>query len=222
MPALSGARQSALSIQCLSNLREMAIAAQSYAATYRGSYPPAIHGTTHGNLAYGSSWDYTVITNLTTFQVTVEPGLLWMGRTDMRVHQCPVFEGSAMAANNPYTGYNYNTSHIGRGQYAAGTRFDPPARVTEVREPSRTALFGDGEFVSGANKFMRSPQPSGFPSDVGIARQAGTQGFRHRGRTNVAFADGHAESLADRFTAGLAVATGTGFVSNDNSAYDLR
>jgi len=32
------------------------------------------------------------------------------------------------------------------------------------------------------------------------ARWAGTQGFRHRGQTNVAFCDGHAESLGTRYT----------------------
>jgi prepilin-type processing-associated H-X9-DG protein len=223
LPSLSRARESARSVQCLSNLREMVAASHAYANTFRGSYPPAIQGSTRGTLAYADSWDYTIITDLSTLQVTVQPGLLWMGRGDQRVHQCPSFSGSAMASHNEYTGYNYNTSYIGRGSYAAGTRFDPPARLSEVRKPVQTVMFGDGEFSSGANKYMRSPQPSGFPSDIGIPRHAGTQGFRHRRRTNAAFADGHAESLARRFTASNAqVAEGTGFISDDNLFYDLK
>jgi prepilin-type processing-associated H-X9-DG protein len=52
------------------------------------------------------------------------------------------------------------------------------------------------------------------------------KGFRHRGRTNIAFCDGHADSLKERFTSTLAdqqskIAPGTGFVSKDNSLYDL-
>ena len=223
MPAFGGAREQARSIQCLSNLREMVVACQAYATTYRGYYPPAVQGRTAGNLAYADSWDYTIVTDLSTFTITVEPGLLWMGRGDLRVHQCPSFLGSAMAANNEYTGYNYNTSFIGRGMYAAGAKFDPPAKLVEVRKPELTIVFGDGEFAGGANKYMRSPLPSGYGSDAGIARHAGTQGFRHRRRTNAAFADGHAESLGERHTAGnTSVAEGTGFISADNELYDLR
>jgi prepilin-type N-terminal cleavage/methylation domain-containing protein/prepilin-type processing-associated H-X9-DG protein len=223
MPAFGAAREQARSVQCLSNLREMVVACQAYSTTYRGFYPPAVQGRTAGNLAYADSWDYTIITDLSTFLVTVEPGLLWMGRGDLRVHQCPSFLGSAMAANNEHTGYNYNTSFVGRGMFAGGTRFDPPAKLVEVRKPELTIVFGDGEFASGANKFMRSPLPSGWGSDTGIARHAGTQGFRHRRRTNAAFADGHVESLAERHTAGnTSVTDGTGFVSEDNELYDLR
>jgi prepilin-type processing-associated H-X9-DG protein/prepilin-type N-terminal cleavage/methylation domain-containing protein len=224
LPALGAAREQARSVQCLSNLREMVVACQAYATTFRGYYPPAVHGRTVGNTSEADNWDYTVVTDLSTFQVTVRPGLLWTGRGDLRVQQCPSFEGSAMASHNEFTGYNYNTSHIGRGMYAGGTKFDPPAKLVEVRRPAETVVFGDGEFTGGgANKFMRSPLPSGHPSDVGVARHAGTQGFRHRRKTNAAFADGHAESMGERHTAdNPLVAPTTGFVSADNELYDLK
>ena len=72
---------------------------------------------------------------------------------------------------------------------------------------------------------MRAPFPS--PGDQSFSgRWAGTQGFRHRGQTNVAFCDGHAESRRERFTANADgadnVAAGTGFLSVDNSLYDLK
>jgi prepilin-type processing-associated H-X9-DG protein len=90
--------------------------------------------------------------------------------------------------------------------------------VSQVKSPSTTALFGDGQWANGANKFMRSPRPS--PSDANLAsRQTGTQGFRHRGRTNVAFADGHAEPRGERFTAGLTLPARTGFLGDDNLIY---
>jgi prepilin-type N-terminal cleavage/methylation domain-containing protein/prepilin-type processing-associated H-X9-DG protein len=223
LPALGTAREQARSVQCLSNLREMVVACQVYATTYRGYYPPALQNHTAGTLAYADNWDYTIVTDLSTFKTTVQPGLLWMGRGDLRVHQCPSFEGSAMASNNPYTGYNYNTSYIGRGMYASGTAFDPPAKLVDVRKPELTIVFGDGQYENGANKYMRSPLPSGSNSDQGLGRHAGTQGFRHRRRTNAGFADGHAESLGTRHTAGnTSVVEGTGFISKDNELYDLR
>jgi prepilin-type processing-associated H-X9-DG protein len=81
-------------------------------------------------------------------------------------------------------------------------------------------LFGDGQYSSGANKYMRAPLPN--PLDPHSAAIAGTQGFRHRNQTNVGFADGHAESLRDRFTASRVVAPGTGFICDDNRLYDLE
>ena len=55
---------------------------------------------------------------------------------------------------------------------------------------------------------------------------AGTQGYRHRSRTNVTFCDAHAESIKDRYTdnadGATTVAPNTGFLSPDDRAYDPR
>jgi prepilin-type processing-associated H-X9-DG protein len=72
---------------------------------------------------------------------------------------------------------------------------------------------------------MRAPWPN--PGDASFnGRWAGTQGFRHERRSNAAFCDGHAESMTDRFTdnanGAAHVASGTGFLSADNSLYDLE
>jgi prepilin-type processing-associated H-X9-DG protein len=217
LPALSNARESAKAVSCLSNLRQMATAAHGYANEYGGSYPPSNYSAADLRFAYAYGWDFTLALNKSTGERTVRPGLLWAGQGDLRVQQCPSFDGRSMTLMDPYTGYNYNTSYIGRGDA------DPPAKVTQVRRPEETALFGDGQWASGANKYMRSPFVSPFPSDALVPqRTTGTQGFRHRRQTNVAFADGHAASLAEPCTAGKPVARGTGFLSEDNSLYDLE
>ena len=60
------------------------------------------------------------------------------------------------------------------------------------------------------------------PLDPHSVTSAGTQGFRHRRQTNVAYCDGHAESQRDRFTAGNPnVVAGPGFLGDDNTLYDL-
>lgn len=211
LPALGRARASAESLRCLSNLRQMAQAAFAYAAAHRGYFPPAQWG--------GRAWDFAWEDG------RYVPGLLWGGKGAMAVQQCPGFDGRSNAGNEPYTGYNYNTSFIGRGEGEG-----PPVKLVRVRRPAETALFGDGEWRLGANKYMRSPLPS--PSEDAIAmpaggafRAAGAQGFRHGPRggrhTNVCFADGHTESLRDRFEAAHVV-PGTGFLSPDNRLYDLE
>jgi prepilin-type processing-associated H-X9-DG protein len=102
--------------------------------------------------------------------------------------------------------------------------------LTQVRKPEATVLFGDGQWRLGGNKFMRSPAIS--PSELKglgpgwndpVNRSAGTQGFRHRNRSNVAFCDGHAESMEyGTFNRNRPeLARETGFLSNDNALYDL-
>jgi prepilin-type processing-associated H-X9-DG protein/prepilin-type N-terminal cleavage/methylation domain-containing protein len=215
LPVLNKARRAAQSTACLNNLRQMAIAATAYVAENHGSYPPAHWDNAPASPLVQQSWDYTRSGGVIT------PGLLWAGQTDMRIQQCPAFEGSANAPGDPYTGYNYNTSYIGRGKGEGA-----PAKATEVRHSSETILFGDGQWALGANKYMRAPYPSPTEDPIvygagSVANAAGAQGFRHGGRTNVAFCDGHAESLAHCFSSPN-TAPGTGFISADNSLYDLQ
>jgi prepilin-type processing-associated H-X9-DG protein/prepilin-type N-terminal cleavage/methylation domain-containing protein len=223
VPAVASTRQAAASAVCLSNLRQMAAAATDYATRNNGSYPPA-QWSDPADWTAVRGWDFAKRGNVVT-----GPGFLWAPQPVTAVQQCPAFDGKS--AGDVFTGYNYNTSYIGRG---TRERVESPARLMQVKRPSRTLLFGDGEWRVGANKYMRSPKlsPSEDPvvfGDGSTARAAGTQGFRHRGATNAAFCDGHAESLKERTTAGNGnVAPGTGFVVDAdrpedlNSLYDLE
>jgi prepilin-type N-terminal cleavage/methylation domain-containing protein/prepilin-type processing-associated H-X9-DG protein len=223
LPALNRARESARTTACLSNLRQMAQAAITYAADHQGHYPIAQYTALQPPGAVTYAWDYVITWETLPGPITISPGLLWTGRTNLRVLQCPVYEGKSGTPSDPFTGYNYNTSYIGHGQ---GEIIEAPAKMSQVRRPSETVLFGDGQYAGGANKYMRAPLPDATRGGDGVAgsiRVAGTQGFRHKNRsTNVAFCDGHAETRYDRFTAGLSVAAGTGFLGPDNSLYDLK
>jgi len=225
LPALAQAKAKARSIQCLSNLRQMVIAAHIYTGDNDDSYPIAQYFDDNGNLY---CWDLNV-TYDDAGNATVKPGILWEDQGNAQIQQCPSFEGSADWANNPYTGYNYNTSYIGHGQ---GEAIEQPAKTAAVHHPAKTVIFGDGEWNSppAANKFMRAPWSdvnNGGDDVDGGTRCAGTQGFRHRNRSNAAFCDGHAESLSACFTnhetgAAAIVSPGTGFLSASNSMYDLQ
>ncbi|HEX3358292.1 MAG TPA: H-X9-DG-CTERM domain-containing protein [Tepidisphaeraceae bacterium] len=218
LPVLGRARETAKRIACLSNLRQMAISAQNYVIDSKGFYPIAYYFASEGSRSVTYCWDLTTIDEPGQ-PAQVVPGLLWRSNDPTRVQQCPSFEGSSTWLVDPFTGYNYNTSFIGHGQYES---IPAPAKAASIRHPSKVAMFGDGQWAVGADKFMRAPFPNPGDQDF-TGRWAGTQGFRHQGRTNVAFCDGHAESLSDRFTANAddptSVAAGTGFLSNDNSLY---
>jgi prepilin-type N-terminal cleavage/methylation domain-containing protein/prepilin-type processing-associated H-X9-DG protein len=217
LPALARSKAKAKSIQCLSKLRQMGIAANIYTGDNADYYPIAYYYDDENGVDY--CWDLTTYEDDSS---RISPGLLWQAQGNNQIQQCPSFEGSANYADNPYTGYNYNTSYLGHGQYESIVE---PAKNSAVRQPVKTVIFGDGQYVSGANKFMRAPFSN--PGDESFnGRWSGTQGFRHAQRSNAAFCDGHAESLRDHFTAnenGAAnVAPGTGFLSPDNSMYDLE
>jgi prepilin-type N-terminal cleavage/methylation domain-containing protein/prepilin-type processing-associated H-X9-DG protein len=219
MPALSAARQNAQGVQCLSNLRQMMIAAQMYVNAHRGSYPISFYRVVDGTTTTDYVWDFTTITDAAGNRVV--PGLLWSGATNLQVQQCPSFDGRSNTSNNPYTGYNYNASYVGGEQLGPGV-YRAPVKSVQIGDSTRTAIFGDGEYT-GANKHMRAPFYA--PGEPTVARWAGTQGFRQRARTNVAFADGHAETMADRFTNTYAgqvphIRPRTGFLSADNALYD--
>ena len=227
LPALNVAREQAKSVQCLSNLRQLGQAAFIYAQSNHGSLPLSTAGV-------GRDWDFVVTSS------GVRPGWLWGGTAPPAVQQCPSYDGHSPTPTDLYTGYNYNTSYLGGGVGEVTPLGNPhvaPMRLASVRHSSRIALFGDGQYAGGTNKFMRAPVRMDA-TDIGdgltlVSRTAGTQGYRHLKRTNVCYCDGHAEPVADRYTvtgtaAGgvvsphpdIAAAPGTGFLSADNSAYD--
>jgi len=238
LPALSLAREQAKSVKCLSNLRQMSLAAQAYASSYDNRYPLAYAiQTTPTFISY--AWDFTTSTDWSTSPptTTISLGILWdAGSTSAAasaatssagslgaaatIQQCPSFTGDANWLSDPYTGYNYNTSYIGHG---TGESIPTPARTTDLRNPASIALFGDGQYAGGSDKFMRAPFSN--PADASFTgRSAGTQGFRHLNKSNTSFCDGHAEPLHQRYTNTYPfdqpnIAPQTGFLSPDNSAY---
>lgn len=250
LPVLSKARQQGRQTYCLNNLHQMATAAQTYAQTYDGYYPIAHYKQKTDSASYGYCWDFTRITNKTTGEQKIIPGLLWRGQTIEKIQQCPSFKGQSNTPSDPYTGYNYNTSYIGHGgnervsanypgeiRAITGTpswyKVVMPAKVHGVRHPAKCVLFGDGQWRKGANKWMRAPYKWDGDIDNSL-KAAGTQGYRHSKRTNVAFCDGHTSSQKNYYTKTVSAEkqkienynetaeTKIGFLSPDNSMYDLQ
>lgn len=231
LPILGRSRAESKRIMCLSNLRQLCIAAQAYACDNDDYYPIAYMTDPNPDdlISDYVCWDFSVVSKIGTGEEQTKPGLLWRGQTIANVQQCPSFKGKANSSD-PYTGYNYNTSYIGHGSNEVVKK---PAKMMQVRKPQECALFGDGEYSGGANKFMRAPFKSEY--DRFNFRTAGTQGYRHGGATNVVWCDGHSSSQKELYTdtdqaggkAKLEKYNRTakvkiGFLSHDNSAYDLE
>ena len=234
LPSLNIARQQAKRTVCLNNLRQMATAANTYTIDNDGHFPLAYKTEKVNGVRRFISWDFTTWKDWSEEEPVdhVESGLLWMGQTIGKVQQCPSFSGSANWLSDPHTGYNYNTSYIGINESIQPAN---STRIIEVKSPTQTVLFGDGEYTGGANKFMRSPFAS--QRDLSFAdsdRYAGAQGFRHMHSTNISFCDGHVDSKKELFTstdpAGQEILEEynethndkIGFLSSDNKPYDLK
>ncbi len=226
LPALSGVRSSGRTALCISNLRQMAIAAQRYALEYR-YYPPAIRYENEGTVTK-IAWDWIT----TTDGQLISPGPLWSFTDDPgRVQQCPEYHGTTNTAD-PYTGYNYNTTYVGGESppFQWGwDDFEPGVRYSACRWTGRVAVFGDGGRAVGTNKYMRAPMNSeGWALYVVYS---GGQAFRHQMATIVAYLDGHVAPARNPFKGALATESllteemdypRNGFLSDDNRAYDPR
>jgi len=235
LPSLGTARQQAQRTLCLSNLRQMAVAAHDYSSVYDEHFPLAYYNRQEGDVVRFYSWDFTTWKEWsgTTGTTHARAGLLWMGRDVEKVQQCPAFKGASNTVADPYTGYNYNTSYLGLIDTLSPV---DSARTTDVGRPAETAMFGEGQCpAGGANKYMRAP--FSHPGDTLLpdsARFAGAQGYRHLRQTNVAFCDGHVASWGDIHTEtdpsgkkaletnNAADGVRIGFLTEDNSVYDLK
>src|SRR5688572_22374998 len=60
LPALSAAREAAKTVQCLSNLRQLAAAAHQYTISHKGSFPISQYAASHPPTAFGYAWDFTL------------------------------------------------------------------------------------------------------------------------------------------------------------------
>jgi prepilin-type processing-associated H-X9-DG protein len=193
IPAIGGAHESSQTAVCKNNQRQLALAAASYHNDY-SMYPPAF-------TSEFISWD--------------DDRILWQyldQKADTIV--CP----NHIHLEYSDTGYNYNTSFIGNEGYITGIVVEG-VNPSNCSHPAYCALFGD----SSKNKFMRSPQSDSVfdPYSDPYTRCAGMQSYRHVGSTVVAWLDGHVSSTAERFNT-CSEDTQSGFLSEDNGAYDPR
>jgi prepilin-type processing-associated H-X9-DG protein len=224
MPALASVNAGSRSTKCQANLRQMAIAAQNYAAIF-DSYPIAIRYETGNGPPKQISWDWV----MSGMQV-LAPGALWL-HTDHpnEVMQCPDYHGKSNHGEE-FTGYNYNTSYIG-DEYQYGQPPRKGVRPHACRRGDRCAMFADAGWKNQSNRYMRAPsREQEGPAFQWNAIYSGAQAFRHQHACNIAFVDAHIGS-SDRKHPGKSATpellthmgyASNGFLSEDDSAYDPR
>ena len=192
LPALSKAKAKALSISCLSNMKQIGLAFKMYTDDSDNKFvqlaktgvppPDALIPIFNG------------ITGRTYWPDSLRES---MGGKNVKIYGCP-----SLTLTNVF-GIGINHPDIGRFLEA-----QPPIRESEVRKPSATVAFADTQLISNPGE----PNPDKWQGDPSLLKQLiffrtpnngnlytsvePYQVFsRHGGRANTAHVDGHAEAL---------------------------
>ena len=204
-PSLAASKNAAKMVLCQSNLRQLAIANQSYANDYNDySIPGAIDiDTTNLHRWYG-----TRTSTDDPFDTTKGAIASYLEQCDL---QCPqkVRFTELSPSNELYEhgngGYGYNFVYIGSKIWSSGLE-EPnsreSAKLADIKQPTATLLFSDTAMASRVDMEPALIQyafiePRFFVVDkepVPVWSPAPSIHFRHRKRAGVVWADGHADN----------------------------
>jgi len=205
-PALSAARETARRASCMNNLRQLYLANVMY-ADENGSYVAAASDIFTSNL---KRWHGARTSTSQPFDGSHGPLAPYLGGSG-RIRQCRSFarfaNGTAENAFEASCGaYGYNATGVGSLIYSRGYRVEAMsvgANPAHIRDPSRTVMFADCAFPQpyGNNpKYLieysfAEPYHWVFnPGRESAFRPDPSIHFRHNGRANVVWCDGHISS----------------------------
>ena len=231
LPSLAGAREQARAVVCASGIRQIASANLMYGDENNGHACPGAFDFIK-NL---HRWHGTRDNPNEPFDAHRGPLLPYLG-PDHRIRDCPTFRRHPTAAAfEPGTGgYGYNNAFIGvqLREHPGGffsVQFDRSGvRWNRLANPAATVMFTDAAFAADAVIEYGFAEPRFHPTTA--TRADPSIHFRHRGRANVAWCDGHVDHHKRTFTwsSGLYLADperlGLGWFGqrDDNSLFDLK
>ena len=187
LPALARSKSSAQRIKCVSNLRQLGIAAQMYWDDNAGACFRYTSGFTNGGQLYWFGWLGPGAEGQRPFDATL--GALYPYLQGRGVELCPSLNYALgqfkLKASGAAYGYGYNLC-------LAASPSQPPVRIARASRPSDTVFLGDAAQV---NTFQ-APASKANPMleefyYVSTSRNEATAHFRHARKANAGFCDGH-------------------------------
>jgi len=223
LPALNKARQQAVTLKCLANLRTLGQATAMYMVQFKGAWPyptsafplPPGSGTPPaGSPLDGMQENICWYTALDPFlQNNRSPrtsNTVSQWREYKTWKQCPVYELfdgqelNATGSQNNIKGfartYKMN-SHLRRRSYQTGTgaaNIQVPAnvaRVGDVKDSARVVYLGDGVSLDSTGPIANQAESGQFSFEVNDITQANPSLRHSKKGCNILFADFHAETV---------------------------
>jgi len=217
-PALARARAAARSAQCVSNLKQLFLANAMYASEHDGHYVPAaadmndflLPGADPEHFGGLYRWHGVRETPNQSSAFDYRRGPLFEYLPDGRVKECPEFFEYTAHGDEPNVpeagtgGYGYNMAYVGSQMTICP---DPVQacrmgmRDTDIKNPAQTIMFADAAIPQRGficeYSFVEPPKPVSFAhprGEEGDFYMSPTLHFRHYGRVNVLWCDGHVSS----------------------------
>ncbi|MEW6356539.1 MAG: prepilin-type N-terminal cleavage/methylation domain-containing protein [Planctomycetota bacterium] len=229
MPALGKATESARSANCKSNLRQIGIAMIMYVSENRGWYAPA---TSSDN-----NYRWHGVRTSSTEPFDPRKGPLSPYLQGGEVKKCPSFEPDLTEGEYAFAsgcgGYGYNDQYVG-GSPLKWPAFYKPAKQSQIAFLSETVMFSDTALL-GSNvgdkyriieySFLTAPFYEAYDNRAATP----STHFRHGGKANVIFCDGHVATMCPACRMSVNPRYGTvddfkrariGFLGEDNSIFD--
>lgn len=234
LPNLARARGQARSVVCKSNLRQIVTANLMYANAYDDKLCPGAVKFVEENL---NRWHGVRDKPSEAFHPEHGPLVPYLG-LDRAIRRCPEFEiDSQENAQQQFErnngGYGYNQAFLGRVLKADGEKYVQVhdlhgVQITRIRRPAATVMFTDTAFMDGVPIEYSFVEPR-FNLEW-LSRMDPSIHFRHAGRTNVGWSDGHVapERMTFTWSSGFyrgdpkAANIGWFGVDDDNSLFDLN
>jgi prepilin-type processing-associated H-X9-DG protein len=200
LPALSKAREKARQATCMNNLKQIGMAMLMYVNDYDEYFPRCVYGW--GTGAHAEHW-HTILMKLGYFGKTKRGASEMTNflRSEWRVFVCPSAPNLKTTGTYGipgwdwrYISYGYNYYYIG-GSAGVGGNLYQPAKLSQIKRPSRTILVTDSIAITATNGvptsynagyFLISPSPC-------YNETSGHPHARHNKVVNVLWVDGHVE-----------------------------
>ena len=213
LPALSKAREKARQIACCSNLKQIGLLQIIYCDNNDDFFCPLLTFDGGWDACYDSDWNMTL------------PGLLSIGTgggedaSNSKIYQCPSADGYTKSYTTAFAGYGYNEC-LGADIYNA---LNSGTKASQLKHPVQTLMNADAAYFQAGiyemTSYLRAPQSGS--KGYGSLKEYGTADFRHRGKNEAVYTDGHVDaSDTIHVVDGAGDGIRTGFLSSDNSIYD--
>jgi len=194
-PVLAQGKSSAKSAKCMSNLRQLGVAAELYWDDNGGKCFNYSYGPTNNGTLYWFGWLYgtTLPEGKRPFDLSVGVLFPYLNGSDVRI--CPslanAFSLFKLKGTNMIFSYGYNF-------YLSTPPGNSQINVTRINQPAQTALFADAAQVNNfetaalrSNPMLEEFYYLDLETNYSSPNNYPNGHFRHLRKANVIFCDGH-------------------------------